>query len=173
MIFNGTSARPARNTGFNGELAARKRSSKIREEPSLISRSVGPSWLGLSGRYYTLTATTQASVRQCSEGSRAPIPTLWNRNFGFLALLCSGWFGTQRSLRLYLQGRCLYRAPIQIRFPCASNVSTSPNSAACSAISARSPAITICACAESKYFRAASSTSPDVSARTCSRYVSR
>lgn len=61
----------------------------------------------------------------------------------------------------------------QIRLPCASYTSGLPNKAACDSIWARSPTTTICACAESKYFCAASRTSAEVSCSTCSRYVSR
>ena len=50
---------------------------------------------------------------------------------------------------------------------------TSPKSAACAPICSRSPTTTICAFAESKYARAALSTSSAVSARMRSRYVSR
>ncbi len=60
-----------------------------------------------------------------------------------------------------------------MRFPCASYTSTSPKSPACASICARSPTTTICIFAESKYARAAPSTSSEVKARTRSRYVSR
>lgn len=55
------------------------------------------------------------------------------------------------------------------RFPRASYTSTSPNSAACSSICARSPTTTICILAESRYLRAVACKSADVSASSLSR----
>ncbi len=65
------------------------------------------------------------------------------------------------------------RASHTSSFPLASYSVTGPKSAACSPMWARSPTTTICAFAESKWRRAAARTSPAVSARIRSRYVSR